>query len=384
MWEPIIKGFNIEGLVNLSDSISVSIVPGASVVNRTMDQGSMDAIVAEINNYPLADRFFPKYNVYLFQLYNTLTYKNVSLYTEYAGKSADVFIGYNDSLQSRTGNSIFTTLTYSRKGFGMTLGYKRTENFTFRTSPNEILFQGMGNFLPPIARQNTYRLVARYQPATQDVGEQGLQLDVTWALKKWLVLSINYSEISQLNNQRVVNITPEFAPTLPETNLFGLRPWYREFQFDFEMRKSRKFKAILGHQYVNYDLDFYQNKPGKDVVEAYVPFTELTYKISRKKSLRMELSYMATDEDFGSWFYALIEYNIAPTWSWGGTVMWNSGPTTPGNDIVYPSVYGSYTKKATKFILSYVKQVEGIVCTGGVCRLEPAFSGARFSATTSF
>ncbi|MFN9380586.1 MAG: DUF6029 family protein, partial [Bacteroidota bacterium] len=36
------------------------------------------------------------------------------------------------------------------------------------------------------------------------------------------------------------------------------------------------------------------------------------------------------------------------------------------------------------FSLSYIKQVEGVICTGGICRLEPAFSGVRLSLNSSF
>ena len=44
----------------------------------------------------------------------------------------------------------------------------------------------------------------------------------------------------------------------------------------------------------------------------------------------------------------------------------------------------AYTLKQTRFMISYMKQVEGVVCTGGVCRVEPAFSGVKFNLTTNF
>ncbi|RME94770.1 MAG: hypothetical protein D6772_14145, partial [Bacteroidetes bacterium] len=50
----------------------------------------------------------------------------------------------------------------------------------------------------------------------------------------------------------------------------------------------------------------------------------------------------------------------------------------------YPRFDVYYTTGPNRFALSYVKQVEGVVCTGGICRLEPAFSGVKFSANTSF
>jgi len=50
----------------------------------------------------------------------------------------------------------------------------------------------------------------------------------------------------------------------------------------------------------------------------------------------------------------------------------------------YPNVFMAYTKDANRFTLQYVKQVDGINCTGGVCRYEPAFSGFKIGVTSSF
>jgi hypothetical protein len=50
----------------------------------------------------------------------------------------------------------------------------------------------------------------------------------------------------------------------------------------------------------------------------------------------------------------------------------------------YPRFDIFYTLNASRFSLSYVKQVEGVVCTGGICRLEPAFSGVKFTMNSTF
>ena len=42
------------------------------------------------------------------------------------------------------------------------------------------------------------------------------------------------------------------------------------------------------------------------------------------------------------------------------------------------------TQKNTRFTAGYIRQVEGVNCTGGVCRVEPAFSGVRLTLTTNF
>ncbi|MEC7267933.1 MAG: DUF6029 family protein, partial [Bacteroidota bacterium] len=52
--------------------------------------------------------------------------------------------------------------------------------------------------------------------------------------------------------------------------------------------------------------------------------------------------------------------------------------------IHYYSIFMSYTEKQHRLSLNYAKQVAGIVCTGGVCRYEPAFNGFRVNLVTSF
>ena len=89
--------------------------------------------------------------------------------------------------------------------------------------------------------------------------------------------------------------------------------------------------------------------------------------------------------------FALIEYNAAPNWSISVSDLWNFSPNknyevvkqyqTPHH---FYSIFTSYTKGATRFTLAYAKQLAGIICTGGVCRFEPAFSGLRFQLTSSF
>ena len=44
--------------------------PGSSILNRTIDNGTMPTIVNIINDQPGINQFYPKYNVYLFNFYN--------------------------------------------------------------------------------------------------------------------------------------------------------------------------------------------------------------------------------------------------------------------------------------------------------------------------
>jgi len=139
----------------------------------------------------------------------------------------------------------------------------------------------------------------------------------------------------------------------------------------------------------SYNQERFEVKPGVPIVETIIPFAELQYRISRKKNIRFELQYMNTDEDLGSWVWGLVEYSIAPKWSFEVSDMYNIGLDPDPGDRTglfqhYPTFGATFTKGRNRYALRYIKQVEGIVCSGGICRLEPAFSGLRFELRSSF
>jgi hypothetical protein len=246
---------------------------------------------------------------------------------------------------------------------GITLQGKRTDYFELRTTPNETLNRGLITFIPPMARANTYRLTARYNAATQFLGEQAALLDISYAPSRKQSYTLTLSNITDL----------------------GGRLLYREGYFEAAFKgKKSKWKSISGLQIQQYNQEIYEEKPGVPMVQTFVPFSEFIYRISRKHSFRIEAQYMQTDEDYGSWGFLLFEYNISPGWSFSVSDMINTVPKKTDEIKHYPTLFVGYNTGPHRFTLAYVKQVEGVVCTGGVCRFEPAFSGVRFTATSSF
>ena len=358
---PVFKGLNVDGAVNINDN--VRLLPGASFFNRTIDQASMDYIAATINSYDSADRFIPKYNVWVFSGYYTLNVKNISWYAEGAYKSHEAIVNGEGLLIDSPGNVIYTSLAYSKKGLGLTGQFKRTQDFVLRTSPNQTLLQGVLDFLPPMSRQNSLRLPARYAPATQYLGELAFDFDGTYTPKTGYTFELSYSYINNLNNTHLW------------TELFG----------QFEYSHSKKYSFVLGGQYVFYNQLVYRSEPLPNLT-AITPFSEFTYKFTRRNSLRLELQYQSTKEDYGSFLFGLIEFDIAPTWSFSISDMYNivPNPEKIPDQIHYYNFFVSYTKGANRFALSYARQIAGINCSGGVCRYEPAFNGVKFALTSSF
>lgn len=373
--EAFIKGINADGSFSIGEDLNF--LPGVSVVNRTMSQKDMANVVNIINSYPnFEDRFIPVYNTYVFSAYNTLNYKKISWYVEGAYKTKEAIkIALGVPYKNKIGNIIYSSLTYSTKGFGITGQFKRTENFQFRDSPenNSSLLKGALNFIPPINKQNSVRLPARYAPASQEISEVAFSLDITKKINKKLSFHFTASEIHDLK------VSFKYWD---KTKLF------REINAYVDWKASKKIKGETGFQFIQYNKDFYEGPAAyTNNAMVYTPYFDITYKIDRKKSIRAELQYQHTAQDFGQWAFALVEFSMAPNFTISISDQWNisKGPNKSSKDNEhYYSVFTSYTHKTTRFFASYVRQVEGIVCTGGVCRLEPSFNGVKVGLNTSF
>lgn len=275
----------------------------------------------------------------------------------------------NGKYVNKPGSVIYTTLSYAKDKLGITAEFKRTENFDFRTDATLKLNEGLLNFIPPMNRLNTYTLTARYSPATQMLSEYAYQFDVKYSLNKKLSFNANFSNILTLDNDQL----------------------YQEVFTELRYSKDRTWKLVGGLQYQKYNQPVYEGE-GKEMLIAYTPFVDFLYRINKKTSINTEFQYMITDQDYGSWINLFVELAKSPHWSVEASAMYNINPSDrapkdkSGNfkKILYPSVGATYSKGSNRFSLRYVKQVEGVVCSGGVCRLEPAFSGLKFNVSSRF
>jgi hypothetical protein len=375
-----IKGINVDYFLSKGEESPLTLAPGFGFVNKTLSDEIMDKVVRALSSYLPVDRFGPVFNSYAFTAYNTLTYKNISWYLEGSLKKDDIYFNNfaqkseasgattRGKFQNASGSVLYTTIGYAGDVVGLTLEAKRTENFVFRTDPTQRLLRGYITYLPPMNRQNTYRLTARYSPFTQEISELAFQLDYKHRWSKKLNHNINLSWMDTKEGQKL----------------------YREIYADFNYKPNTAWNITGGFQHVQYNQEIYEEKPGVPIVNTYVPFTDILYKINRKKSIRFETQYMFTQQDFGSWIHSLAEYTIAPQWFFEASVMYNTVPkrtligATEPEKIAYPSFGVTHIAGQNRLQLRYVKQVEGIVCSGGICRLEPAFSGIRFSLNSQF
>lgn len=380
----VLRGGVIEGFIKPDSSKNFSLAPGAGIVGRTYTRETVNEIANTLGGYLPVDSTGAQYNTYAATIFNTLNLGNFTWYVEAAGKTNDVINDplalrtiiadgqldtINGKLVNRKGYTLYTSFSYSSGGFGVTLEGKRTKDFAFRQNPYALGIQGPINFLPPMAKQNTYRLTARFAPATQELGEQALQLDLRYKFNKKLSASLNISDIQFLDGTEL----------------------YREITPEITWKQKRKWQFIGGLQVLKYNIFVYQGKDS--YVNALTPYAEFLYKFSPRRSIRVEAQYLHTEEEFGSWVNGLVEVGLAPHWIFYASDMYklkhDNPESYPSNKIKYdgthfPSLGVVYSRKSNRVSLAYVKQVEGINCAGGICRLEPAFNGIKLTLNSTF
>lgn len=373
-----IKGVRLEGFLSFGEEKPLSLAPGIGFVNRIISDESMDRVVSALRTYQAEDRFNPLFNTYSGTIYNTLSYGGLTWYTEVALKSNDIFFNpfaekqefigtTTGKLEQKSGSVFYNSVSIALGKLGLTMEAKRTENFNFRIDPNLRLIRGLVNYLTPLNRQNTYRLTARYSPAAQDISEMAYSVDARYKFSKAVSASINVSNVAMLDNSLL----------------------YRELFTEVMYKYQRKWQVTSGIQLVSYNQEVFEQKPEVPLVNTFVPYVDFLYKFTPKKALRAEFQYMRTQQDFGSWLFGLAEYSIAPSWIFELSGMYNVDPKKPDArgiiaKTLYPTFGAVFIQDSNRFTLRYVKQVEGVVCSGGICRLEPAFSGVRFSMTSNF
>lgn len=379
----VISGGNIDYTVDIAGGNGGSINLGVSGLNRTLNRQTMDVIVAEINSYDVAERFIPKYNVYGMNGYFTYTKGNFAWNVEYNQKSAEAIRLMDNKLHLKDGKVLYSSLGYGnsfrllkqKASFGLNVQARHIENFPLRTTPNDQLLNGMLSYLPSLTRQNTYRLMARYNAPAQDLGEDGIQGELDFKPRKGTQITLNGSYVKSLNengiNGKAINLFHEM---------------YAEIVQNF----GHNLKVKLGLQSVLYNQARYESHPTYDDVKTLTPFGEIVLKLPKRRNLRVEFQYLNTKQDQGSFANGMIEFYYNPNLSFAVGDMANVQPHRyedmgiSDRVLHYPTFFAQYNAGSSVFNIAYLKQQRGVNCSGGICRVEPAFSGVRFTCSTTF
>ena len=335
-------------------------------------------------------------------------YSGFTFRGEYAAKLNEDLFAINDNPSK--GNAIHLDLGYNYKRFSVSANFRCMRGMTTRaTILNGEAFASGGNLLnyvPTLVRQHTYSLAGLNPYMGAVTGDEiGGQLDLYYSLRnpkargKYWNFHANFSMFNTLDHQygggRIDSNVDEFAKRE------GRNIWL-DFNFDVERQWNKTWKTTFFYSYQRQDVDKYDMEHGH-YADAHIFVVDATYKINKKHSMRFEAQYLAADNYQGDWVAATIEYNFAPKFSFYVSDMWNCEKMNDPENSAYDNFYfhnstqeeshellhyyqigASFTHNSFRAQLSYGRNREGIVCSGGVCRKQPAYTGFNLALTLSF
>lgn len=375
----LIRGVDFDwGINETFDSLDIKtrIRVGASFVSRyQVDEDP-------IQNYPE--------NVAAWAGRVNLNRKGFNLFAEYALKFNDPSTVNN--LNYQNGSGLLVQASYSKKGLGISVQAKRIDNMDFRTDRSATFNNLNLNFLPPQTKQHTYRLATLFPYATQPLGEWAAQVEVAYKIKKGTPLGGKYgtqltANISRIHGLDKVATGDTYYPY--EADFFGMtdKPFFQDINLEIYHKFSKKFKASLTLLHFSYEEILFKQLTGFETSEdvtADIQILDMSYRLKKKQTLRLELQHALTQQEFGSWAMALVEYTIAPKYFVAVFDEYNYGNDNPDLQLHYFSGQAGVNHKTYRFTLGYGRQRAGVLCVGGVCRIVPASNGATLSVTGSF
>ena len=305
------------------------------------------------------------------------SYGGFSLKGEYVGKGAGFYTEHlrhaREAYRLKGGNAQLVELNYAAGSFSGTVTFRRLENMTDRIfltasspSPANTL-----NYLPSLCMQQTYMLAGLNPYVTYADGEAGFQGDLYYTFRRGTALGGKYGMMLHVGGSWIEALP--FA--LPDRDVHYLA--YRDLNIDLERTWSRKLKTIL---FVSIQECSPTHGNGKRTDAQNVFVLDALYRFSKTVSLRAELQYLYSQELTRDWMAGLVEMSFAPHWSLSASDMYNHGSTK----VHYYNVGVSYSWNALIIALNAGRTREGMVCSGGVCRWQPAFKGVSLRAQWSF
>ena len=297
----------------------------------------------------------------------------------FKGEYVDAGMQYvNPFTSAERGDAQLIEMGYNRKGLGLSVTGRRVHRMNQQIFTGDLAYSAAANVLsycPAMCTQYTYMLTTLnpYNPTTGTnaimSGEYGGQIDAFY----------NFRRGTKLGGKRGMKIHANFS------NYYALNPTggmkdgeflFLDFSADVEKQWTKKFKSVLLYSLQDYNKE----DNGVHIGMSHTVVADLLYKWTPKFSTRLELQYLASKEYQKDWMAALLKVSFAPSWSVFASDMYNHGDTK----MHYYNAGVSYAYQWFRVAAGYGRYRAGYICSGGVCRQIPAYTGANLTLTASF
>jgi hypothetical protein len=218
------------------------------------------------------------------------------------------------------------------------------------------------------------------------------QVDMVFKLKRGSKLGGKYGttffvNLSMANDVDTTNLNDLTTSRMGyQADLFrvGEMKLWQDFNVTIVRKFNKEFQLKLTYQNLFYNIDQLQGKPGYDDIFANVVIAEAKYKFSRTNTLRVEGQALFTEQHDGDWAAVVAEFTVSPHWTFSVLDQYNYGNKDSIKRIHYLTASVGYTEKASRIMLSYGRQREGLFCVGGICRVVPASNGVKLTLSSTF
>lgn len=334
--------------------------------------------------------------------YMNFKFKDFNFFYSYAHKRVSVEANqlYPKNFSS-FGNGMYSSLSFSKPGFGLTLDYKNyrfdlvTPDQRDRTRPTKMMpFQN-----PPTAlKEHTSTLISRNPHVVDFNDEVGGQLDMVFAPSDKLTLNVNlglasrhyeYANIDTtgyLYKWNRINRYNNFIPSLREQ----LSPFW-EIYSEIEYYATSKFYAKVAFSRQN-EVIYNEENPvaTEKIFNTTIPI-ELRYSLSKDYTLKVIFENQwahntshATSPDYTSQFVAL-SLSKSPELTMTVNTEFTSDKDDPSGKSKWASGEVSYKITPTNVLtVSYGSEKGGLKCTNGICRYVYPFNGLRLTLSSKF
>lgn len=302
---------------------------------------------------------------HLFSTRAAFDWNNLSLKGEFVGKTRDLSEAVD--YEAHGGMGFLGEASYTLGKFNMMAQGRYLKNMGTRLSIYDSSLGNALNYIPALTRQHTYMLANLEPHQVNTHSEVAAQADLYYSIRNkkdrrnfWRF----HANMSWAHNYEFDNLT------WMDVNVDVERQWNKDWKatFMYSMQKRNPMKGFN-------DL----------IYTSHIFVADVTHKIDRRNSVRAELQYLYSNDYEGDWIAALVEYNLSPSWSFFVSDMYNHQRIETYNDKVnYYSLGASFTHGRSRFQLSYGRNRAGMICSGGVCRYTPSYTGFNLLVSSSF
>ncbi len=337
------------------------------------------------------------------EVYLGFSFKDFNFYSSYAHKSvmsepnnSPNYLGF-----SSQGDGLYSSLSYSKAGLGITLDYK---NYRFDlTGPDNRSTDRPTKLLPfqnpPTAqKEHTSTLISRNPHVTNFNDEVGGQLDIIYVASEKLYFNLNFGVASEHYQYADIDTTAVVSyqrvardnSFIPELSNDAFNPFW-EYFIESEYYATEKLYTKLAFSRQS-SVVYNQINPGSSekILTSTIP-VEVRYELDNNFALKVNLEqqweYNSIRTGEKSFMNQYASVNLTKSPYLGLTVSGEftndkEEPTGKSSWVLGEIIYKLNQKNQVTF--SYGSERGGLKCTNGICRYVNPFEGFRATIQTSF